>query len=121
MFLSQVAISWPSNEDAPRRQSRRSAPIRPYARKLRENLCGLRGQAAEDQPSALVEEDLGMLAGPHSAALPILPDDDAEPHAGATVAVLAGDAQAQHAIAQFVAHHRDRRRRRSGHWGPAIL
>src|SRR5215470_3296067 len=88
-------------------------------RKLRENWCGLRGQTAKNC-SALVEEDLGMLAAPHSAALPIFPDDDAEPHAGATVAVLAGDAQAQHAIAQFVAHHCDRRRR-SGHRRPAIL
>src|SRR5215467_12486639 len=61
-----------------------------------------------------------MLAAPHSAALPVLADDDAEPHAGATVAVLAGDAQAQHAIAQFVAHHCDRRRR-SNHRGPTIL
>ena len=61
-----------------------------------------------------------MLAAPRGAALPILADDDAEPHAGATIAVLARYAQAQHAIAQFVADDRDRWRR-SDYGGPAIF
>ena len=46
-----------------------------------------------------------MITPPSSAALPVFTDDDFEPHAGATIAVLAALAQLQHAITQFVAHY----------------
>jgi hypothetical protein len=42
---------------------------------------------------------------PSRVALPIFTDEDSEPHARATVAVLAVLAQSQHAITQFVAYY----------------
>ena len=52
-----------------------------------------------------------MVTPPSSAALPIFTDDDAKPHAGATVAILAAFAQLEHAITQFVTHDPSVRKR----------
>src|ERR1700758_4712245 len=52
-----------------------------------------------------VKEDFRIFTPPSRAAVPIFTDDDSKPHAGATVAVLAGLTQFQHAIAQFVAYY----------------
>src|SRR6516225_6555620 len=52
-----------------------------------------------------------MVTPPSCAALPIFTNDNAEPHARATVAVLAPFAQLEHAITQFVTHDPSVRRR----------
>ena len=54
-------------------------------------------------PSAFVKEDLRVFTPPSCATRPIFPDQDAKPHAGATVAVFAASAQFQHALLQFIA------------------
>ena len=43
--------------------------------------------------SSFVNKDLGMFPPPRRAALPIFPNKDSKPHAGATVAVLAAFTQ----------------------------
>ena len=52
-----------------------------------------------------------MVTPPSCAVLPIFTDDDAKPHARATVAVLAPLAQLEHAITQLVTHDPSVRRR----------
>ena len=54
---------------------------------------------------AFVKEDFRIFTPPSRAALPIFTDNDSQPHAGATVAVLAALTQLQHAITQFVAYY----------------
>ena len=57
---------------------------------------------------AFIKEDLGMFTPPSRAALPIFTDNNSKPHASPAIAVLATLTQLQHAITQFVAHHRSR-------------
>src|SRR5947208_16334339 len=46
-----------------------------------------------------------MLTPPSGAARPIFADHNSEPHAGATVAIIAALTQPQHAITQFIARY----------------
>ena len=61
-----------------------------------------------------------------SATLPIFADDDTKAYASSAVASLAGSAQLQHTVAQWIAHDdRWRRRRNSdgrsgGRWGAEL-
>ena len=79
-------------------------------------------------PSAFVKEDLRVFTPPSCATRPIFPDQDAKPHAGATVAVFAASAQFQHALLQFIACDDTRRgwrrwfnRDRSRRWNRTIF
>src|SRR5262249_19221387 len=54
---------------------------------------------------------------PSLAALPIFTDKDSEPHAGATIALLATRSQLQHVLAQFIARCPMARWRRNGNRG----
>jgi hypothetical protein len=46
-----------------------------------------------------------VLTPPSRAARPIFTDHNSEPHAGATVAIIAALTQLQHAITQFIARY----------------
>src|SRR5256886_3147617 len=73
--------------------------LRPYPRRGVSRRLGLGVTAA----LAFVKEDFRIFTPPSGAALPIFTDNDSQPHARATVAVLAALTQFQHAITQFVA------------------
>ena len=95
--------------------------------------CGLplglvRKLGSSCRPCAERTDDLRVFTPPSCTARPIFPDQDAKPHAGATVAVFAASAQFQHALLQFIACDDTRRgwrrwfnRDRSRRWNRTIF
>jgi hypothetical protein len=54
------------------------------------------------EPSAFVKEGFRMFVSPSGASLAIFPDENSEPHAGATVTGLAALTEFHQPIAQFI-------------------